>query len=162
MPYCLNLHLFRKVMILELDHSVSLKADCECQLRCGGGLPLLLPTVVSLPSGLRGGRASGCGCVEMSALSEMTTSVSKRTEQSWPPQPLALLLRLPLGLWVCANSWARSVLVLLAACGLHGDGHWLSHRLSVSPGLRLSCWYTSRKGSVFYTSLQSCCIPVSN
>ena len=69
-------------MVLELDHSVSPKADCECQLRCGGGLPWLLPTVASLPSGLRGGMASGCGCVEMSALSEMTTSVSKRTEQS--------------------------------------------------------------------------------
>lgn len=51
-------------------------------------LPLLLPTVVSLPSRLWGGRASGCGCVEMSALSGMTTSVSKRTESSRGPLSL--------------------------------------------------------------------------
>lgn len=162
MPYCLNLHLFRKVMAFEVEDSTSLKAVYECQLRCGGDLPLLLPTVLSLPSRLRRGRASGRGCAEMSALSEMTTSVSKRTESS----------RGPLSLWHCCWGCRRRCGFVPAPEHVLCWCYWLLvgsvgmvtdfHIGCVSPGLCLSYWCTSKKGSVFYISLLSRCIPASD
>lgn len=132
----------------------------------------LLPKVVTLPSRMKGGggwRVWGCAWVEMSAQSEMTTSGSKRTEQSQPP----------FGLW--QHRWDSSTGVNLCQrlerflwwwhiVTLDLDWDIQGHQAApvqllcplrhVSPALCLTLWCTSNKGSVFYNCLQSCHVPV--
>lgn len=84
--------------------------------------------------GGRGWRVLGCGCVEMSALSEMTTSVSKRTEQSQTPFSLWHHR------WGCQQGCqfvpapgAFFVMVTHVALELDWDNPCISHRPPSSP-----------------------------
>lgn len=153
MMYCCSLctalllklsHLFRKVMRFELNYSVSLETVYVCQLRYSGNLLFLLLKVVTLPGRMRGGRVFErmlfCGCVEMSALSEMTTSVSERTEQSqtlfslwhhrWGSQQGRQFVPAP---------GAFFVMMTRVALELDRDNQCISHRPPSSP----SCYLLS-------------------
>lgn len=81
-----------------------------------------------------GWRVLGCGCVEMSTLSKMTTSVSKITEQSQTPFSLWHHC------WGCQQGWqfepapeAFFVLMTRVALELHQDNCCISHRPPGSP-----------------------------
>lgn len=116
-----------------------------CHLRYFGNSLVLLAKAVMLPSRMhrgRGWRVLGSGCVEMSALSEMTTSVSERTEQSQTPFSLWHHC------WGCQQGCqfvpapgACFVLVTRVALELDRDNRCISHRPPGSPAP--SCYILS-------------------